>query len=84
MNLRPVDEQRAVCLNNIHPLERLELPLLDAQGCVLAEDVSALWPLPSVDNSSMDGYAVVAADVASASVDNPVTLTVIDDVPAGY
>ncbi len=84
MNLRPVDEQRAVCLNNIHPLERLELPLLDAQGCVLAEDVSALWPLPSFDNSSMDGYAVVAADVASASVDNPVTLTVIDDVPAGY
>jgi molybdopterin molybdotransferase len=32
----------------------------------------------------MDGYAVIAADVANASKENPVTLTVIDDVPAGF
>ena len=32
----------------------------------------------------MDGYAVLAADVAAASDAVPVELTVIDDVPAGY
>ena len=44
-----------------------------ADGAVLAADVTAAWPLPGFDNSAMDGYAVLAADVASASADNPVT-----------
>ena len=39
------------------------LELADAEGCVLAEDVTAAVSLPSFDNSSMDGYAVVAADI---------------------
>jgi len=82
--LRPVEQQQAHVLEGVQPLESLDIPLLDAQGCVLARDVTAQWPLPSFDNTSMDGYAVVAADVASASVDSAVTLTVIDDVPAGY
>ena len=32
----------------------------------------------------MDGYAVLASDIAPASEESPVTLTVVDDVPAGY
>lgn len=36
------------------------------------------------DNSSMDGYAVVAADLAGATGEHPVQLTVVDDVPAGF
>ncbi len=35
-----------------------DVPLLDAIGQTLARDVVAPWPLPSFDNSSMDGYAV--------------------------
>jgi molybdopterin molybdotransferase len=46
--------------------------------------VAAPWPLPSFDNSSMDGYAVRSADVALASAEAPVELTVVDDVPAGF
>ncbi|MBI1349946.1 MAG: molybdopterin molybdenumtransferase MoeA [Actinomycetales bacterium] len=82
--METVDDYRDRILSGIHVLDPLELPLSSAHGCVLAKDVAAPWPLPSFDNSSMDGYAVRAADVASATDESPVTLTVIDDVPAGY
>jgi molybdopterin molybdotransferase len=79
-----VDEYRDGVLAGIGVLAPLELPLSSAHGCVLARDVASPWPLPSFDNSSMDGYAVISADVASASAADPVSLTVIDDVPAGF
>ena len=79
-----VDDYRNGILDGIAVLAPLELPLSSAHGCVLAADVAAPWPLPSFDNSSMDGYAVLAADVSGATADAPVELTVIDDVPAGY
>ena len=79
-----VDDYLARVLASVEPLAPLDLPLSSAHGCVLAEDVTAPWPLPSFDNSSMDGYAVLSADVAAASEDAPVELAVVDDVPAGY
>ena len=82
--LVPVDDYREGILAEIEPLAPIALPLADSHGCVLAEDVVAPWPLPSFDNSSMDGYAVLASDIAEASEGTPVTLTVIDDVPAGF
>ena len=82
--LVPVDEYREGILAGVEPLAPIALPLADSHGCVLAEDVVAPWPLPSFDNSSMDGYAVLASDIAGASEMSPVTLTVIDDVPAGF
>lgn len=82
--MRSVEEHQRIALEAVRPLEPITLPLLDAAGCVLAEEVTAAWPLPSFDNSSMDGYAVLAADVASASPESPVVLDVVDDVPAGY
>ncbi len=78
-----VDDYREGILAGLAPLDPITLPLADSHGCVLAEDVVAQWPLPSFDNSSMDGYAVIASDVSSAVEASPVTLTVIDDVPAG-
>jgi len=79
-----VDDYREEILASLESLDPINLPLADSHGCVLAEDVVAQWPLPSFDNSSMDGYAVMASDVSSATEASPVTLTVIDDVPAGY
>lgn len=81
--MRSVDEHLSAVLAGITPLEPLVLPLQDVLGCVLAQDVTAPWPLPSFDNSSMDGYAVIASDVASAAAQTPVALRVIDDLPAG-
>ena len=57
----------STCLATVQPLAPFRQQLLDARGCVLAEDVTAQWPLPRFDNSAMDGYAVRADDVAAAS-----------------
>jgi molybdopterin molybdotransferase len=67
----------------IRPLPPRELRLDEAGGAVLAEDVTAAWALPPFDNSGMDGYAVLAADVAGATPEQPVTLPVRGEIPAG-
>ena len=59
------------------------VPLADALGLVLAADVVAPLSLPGFDNSAMDGYAVLADDVAGASAEHPVRLPVAEDIPAG-
>jgi molybdopterin molybdotransferase len=79
----PVDTHVADVAALIRPLEPTELPLAEAEGCVLAADLEAQYPLPSFDNSAMDGYAVRAADVAAASDRAPVTLPVTGEVAAG-
>ncbi|MEV6568406.1 molybdotransferase-like divisome protein Glp [Streptomyces kronopolitis] len=71
-------------LSKIAPLDPIELQLLDAQGCVLVEDITVPVALPPFDNSSMDGYAVRAADTTGADRDAPVSLTVIGDIAAGH
>lgn len=78
-----VDEHLEDILSTVRPLEPIELQLLDAQGCVLVEDVTVQVSLPPFDNSSMDGYAVRVADVAGASEEFPAVLTVVGDVAAG-
>lgn len=78
-----VDEHLADILATVGPLEPIELQLLDAQGCVLVEDVTVPVALPPFDNSSMDGYAVRVADVAGATEEFPAVLTVVGDVAAG-
>ncbi|WP_326589928.1 molybdotransferase-like divisome protein Glp [Streptomyces sp. NBC_01294] len=78
-----VDEHLADVLATVRPLEPIELQLLDAQGCVLVEDVTVPVALPPFDNSSMDGYAVRTADVQGASEEFPAVLAVIGDVAAG-
>jgi molybdopterin molybdotransferase len=67
----------------IRPLPPREVTLADALGAVLARDVTALYPLPSFDNSAMDGYAVLARDVASATRAGPVVLPVDGEIAAG-
>ncbi|KAB1977318.1 molybdotransferase-like divisome protein Glp [Streptomyces triticiradicis] len=78
-----VDDHLEDILTTVRPLEPIELQLLDAQGCVLVEDVTVPVSLPPFDNSSMDGYAVRVADVTGASEEFPAVLTVVGDVAAG-
>lgn len=78
-----VDEHLARILELVRPLPELELTLLDAHGCTLAEDVTSRFPLPQFDNSAMDGYAVRSDDVAGAAAGSPITLHVVGDVAAG-
>lgn len=65
------------------PLEGEPVPLAEATGRALAEEVRSRVDHPPWDNSAMDGFAVRAADVAGASPDAPVTLPVSGEVPAG-
>jgi molybdopterin molybdotransferase len=78
-----VEEHLEDILSTVRPLEPIELQLLDAQGCVLVEDVTVPVSLPPFDNSSMDGYAVRVADVTGASEEFPAVLDVVGDVAAG-
>jgi molybdopterin molybdotransferase len=81
--LTSVEAHLADILSTVRPLAPTELSLGDVLGLVLAEDVAASQPLPSFDNSAMDGYAVRVADIAAASEDKPVTLPVVAEVAAG-
>ena len=81
--MRSVAEHQRVVLGDTHPLPAVTASLLDADDLVLAQAVTASWPLPSFDNSSMDGYAVRAADVAGASPEHAVSLPVRGDIAAG-
>jgi molybdopterin molybdotransferase len=82
-DLVSVEAHLAEILGTVRPLAPSEVNLADALGLVLAEDVTAGCPLPSFDNSAMDGYAVRVQDVATASEENPVTLPVVAEVAAG-
>ena len=82
-SLTSVEEHLAEILGTIRPLAPTELSLGDVHGLVLAEDVAAGTPLPSFDNSAMDGYAVRVEDVAAATEQDPVTLPVTAEVAAG-
>lgn len=59
------------------------VPLDQASQRVLAQDIISPIDLPPFPNSSMDGFAVQSSDVASASLENPVTLEIVANLPAG-
>lgn len=81
--MRSVDEHRGVVAELIRPRPATVVSLERAEGLVLAQDVIAPVSLPPFDNSGMDGYAVFADDVITASTKCPVKLPVAEDIPAG-
>ena len=83
-DLLTLEEARARMLEDVLPLRAETLPLAEALGRVLAQDVHALLTLPPWDNSAMDGYAVRSEDVAGAGPDTPVRLAVVGEVAAGH
>ncbi len=78
-----VEDALQIVLENVSPLGIERVPILDALGRVIAEEVKSPRDVPSFDNSAMDGYAVRAADTAGASEARPVELAVIETVAAG-
>ena len=61
----------------------LRIPLDDALGSVLAEDVTSPLDIPAWTNSAMDGYAARGEDVRGAAESSPVRLKVVEHLPAG-
>src|SRR4051812_3510975 len=60
-----------------------QVPLRAARARVLAAGIDAPRDVPPFRNSAMDGYAVISADVAGATADRPVRLSVLDTIGAG-
>lgn len=81
--LRTVEEQLARVLDAVRVLPGETVPVRDAAGRTLARPATAAHDIPPFDNSAMDGFAVRAADVATASEEEPATLRVVADLPAG-
>jgi molybdopterin molybdotransferase len=82
-NLLSVSEARQHLLKAFSPVQPESIPLIDSHGRVLAEQVTSPIDLPIFDNSSMDGFAVRAEDIAQANAGKPVVLRVVVDIPAG-
>ena len=73
---------KILCQIQFKGVERV--PLGQALGRVLTEDVVSRINNPPLDNSAMDGYAVIAEDIQSATPENPVKLEMIEEIAAGY
>ena len=78
--LKALDAALAELLAHAHRLPGPEsVSTFDADGRVLAQDLTASLNVPANDNSAMDGYAVRSADCIDASTD----LQVSQRIPAG-
>ena len=78
-----VDEALARMLATITPRPSETRPVLECLGRVLAADAVATEDNPPFDNSAMDGFAVRASDLTGASEERPITLPVLEEIPAG-
>jgi molybdopterin molybdotransferase len=78
-----VDEALSRILNRIQILGFEKVDIITSLGRVIGEDILAPRNIPPLDNSAMDGYAVRATDIKEASRKNPISLKVIEELPAG-
>jgi len=79
MALLSVNEALSRILEGVEPVAHETVPLIEAAGRVLANDVTASWDQPPFNASAMDGYAVQKSDVKEP----PATLDVIGEAAAG-
>jgi molybdenum cofactor synthesis domain-containing protein len=75
-----IDHPEAVrlVLENTHRLAAEDVPLVEARGLALAQDLKARFDSPPFDNSAVDGYALRSADAEAGRV-----FRVVDEAPAG-
>ena len=78
--LLPVSKARQRILDALEPTSSTTIPLSQALGRFLADDIPAILTLPPHDVSAMDGYAVRAADVATC----PAELIRVGESAAGH
>lgn len=76
-------EARELALDTVTPVGLERIPLEESYGRVLAQRLVAAEHVPPFDRSPYDGYAFRSWDVRNASPDAPVTLRVLEEIPAG-
>ncbi len=83
-NVLPPDDARELLLSHLTAVLPSEIiPTQDALGRVTAVRIHSPQPLPTFRRSTMDGYAVKAADTYGASGSLPAFLQVVGEVPMG-
>ena len=83
-NVLTVEQANARLAEHLAPLQRVErLSVMDALDRVTAEELRAPVDLPAFARSTMDGFAVRAADTYGASEGLPAYLAVCGEVPMG-
>ncbi len=82
--LLSIEDARSRVLAEASPLPAKTVPLSDAVGSVLAEEIVASHSVPPFDNSGMDGYAVRARDLVDATPESPARLLIAETIPAGH
>jgi len=83
MTLLSVEQARERILSQLIPVDTETIPLTACLNRVLSMDIVAADDLPPFNNSSMDGFAIRAADTSNAAPASRVTLNVVADIPAG-
>jgi molybdopterin molybdotransferase len=83
MSLLSVEQARERILSQFKAVGTETIPLTACVNRILGADIVAADDLPLFDNSSMDGFAIRAADTSSAAPASRVTLRVVADIPAG-
>lgn len=78
-DVTPLEDAQSFVIGACPRLAPVTVSFVEAEGCVLADDVVAAEEVPPFDNTAVDGYAVQAADTAAA----PIELPVVDEVAAG-
>ncbi len=78
-----VHEAAERTVGSVRPLPIERVPLADALGGVLAEDMRSPVTLPHWDNSAMDGYAVFGDTVQGATETHAISLPVVGTIAAG-
>jgi len=79
-----IEEAVAALTAELQSISAFEnVPLTEAAGRVLAQDIRAAYDVPHFPKSAMDGYAVCAEDVKDAAPDHPVSLRVLGEMLAG-
>ena len=79
-----LEEAQNLILERCQPVSTEIVHLTEALGRVLARDIKAEENIPPFARSPYDGYAFRAEDTNGVSAVDPVTLEVIEEVPAGY
>jgi len=77
------EEAQKIILSSISHLGCEEISILETPNRILYEDIVADTKIPPMDDSAMDGYALIADDTRGASRDKPVELKIIGEIQAG-
>ena len=81
--MQNLDDALRQILNQVPQTSKETVSLAELKNRVLAEPIFSAVDLPPADNSSVDGYAVRAADIESANPNSPISLRLQGEVPAG-